>query len=130
MRLPRFRSLLPLLLTLLTLLTGGFIFSQSSPQKTVTNELTKLKLLNSYKTALIAQQNFNAAQAAAQRALAEWNAVSEQAIKDERLAKGTTFQPNIDKEEVVIIPPKTPPVPQTPPSPAKVEGKPQAEEKK
>src|SRR5208282_3199318 len=90
----RLLRLLPILILL-----GGSLLSQTAPPPPAAppappkiSELSRLRLLSSYKTALIAQQNFNATQQAAQKALADWTAASAQVIEDEKLAKGTSFQ--------------------------------------
>ena len=63
------------------------ILSQSPPTKPFTgSELTKLRILNCYKSAYLAQQAFLSAKNDADRKLQEWNIVTEQAIKDEKLA--------------------------------------------
>ena len=124
MRFPRPLSLLTLLpLLSLTLLVSLGVVAQAPAPANVPNgpapftgsELTKLRLLSTYKTALLAQQNFNAVQQTTQKAINEWNAAIEQAVKDEKLPKGTTFQVDVSKDEVLMVTPHSTPIPANPP---------------
>jgi hypothetical protein len=106
MRFPRPRIIIGYVLLFFTLAFAYWVFGQASPSPFTGSEISKLRLLSSYKTALLAQQNFNAAQQAAQHALAEWNAATEQAVKEEKLAKGTTFQVDVNTDSVTVVPPR------------------------
>jgi hypothetical protein len=103
MRLPRLLSIIGLLLVI------TLSFGQTPPPPTSTpftgSEITKLKLLSAYKSALLAQQN---AQAALQKVIGDWNAAQEAAAQAEKLPKGTTFQIDPNSDTVKVVPPPAP----------------------
>ena len=70
------------------------------------SEISKLKLVNAYQKAIIAQVNFQNAQKQAQDAVASFNALCEAETKTAGLAQGTQCQVNMDTQEVTAVAPK------------------------
>lgn len=96
---------------------------------TSVSEVTKLRLLSAYKSALLAQNAAAEAQQVLQRAVDVYNAATKKAAVDEKLPEGTKFNVDLAKEEVSAqlpappasnVPPPSPPVPAADP---KVKGK-------
>lgn len=108
-------------LLLFTLLSGVLCFAGSpapkisEPGSAELSELSKLRLLSAYQKALLTQVPFQQAKEALDKAVAAFNEAAAVAVKENKLPDGTTFQVDINAQDVKIVPP--PPKPAEAPKP-------------
>lgn len=81
----------------------GLIVFASEAAKPQLPEVSKLRLVASYQHAVIAQVNAQAAQKTMNDAIAAYNALVQKEITDNKFPAGTSFQINVDSQEVLII---------------------------
>lgn len=102
------KSLTPVLVALVMLF--NVVFAADAPKF---SEMSKLKLLSSYKDAVIANQQLAGSQAAVQAAqtqlnqsVAAFHALEKEEVKAGGFPEGTTVNVDIQKQEVTAVLPK------------------------
>jgi nitrate/nitrite-specific signal transduction histidine kinase len=102
-----FRKWLILVVVIAIVVLAGTFFTvrhlhASTPKL---SETGKLRVLNKYKTALIAQQNKVQWDQRFQAALDDYNATVAAEAKAAHMPDGTTFAVNLEKDEATAVPP-------------------------
>lgn len=105
-----------LIAALLVSVLAALSFGQTPPKQPEVTELSKLKLLNAYKDALLKQAAVTKAQADFQAAVTAYQGEAAVVIKDEKLPEGTGFNVDSEKNTVVVVLPAPKPEPQKPQS--------------
>ena len=84
-----------------------FVYAQKPATEAAhLSDEAKVRLLSSYKSALIAQTNAALAQQKLQLAIQSFQALAEKEAAAGKFPKGTTFQVNVDTDEVTAIEPQ------------------------